>query len=59
MPDDRLGNIAQITALLAGGYGGPFSFEPFAASVHASQNIAGALERSMHWIDAELAKAQV
>jgi 2-keto-myo-inositol isomerase len=56
---DRLGNIAQITALLAGGYGGPFSFEPFAASVHASQNIAGALERSMHWLDAELAKAQV
>lgn len=56
---DRLGNIAQITALLAGGYGGAFSFEPFAASVHASQDIAGALERSMHWIDAELAKAQV
>lgn len=58
-PDDRLGNIAQICALLAGGYGGPFSFEPFAASVHASGDIAGALERSMHWIDAELAKAQV
>ena len=56
---DRLGNIAQIMALLAGGYDGPFSFEPFAASVHASQNIAGALERSMHWLDAELAKAQV
>jgi 2-keto-myo-inositol isomerase len=57
--DDRLGNIAQITALLAGGYDGPFSFEPFAASVHASPDIQGALETSMHWIDAELAKAQV
>jgi 2-keto-myo-inositol isomerase len=58
-PNDRLGNIAQIAALLAGGYGGPFSFEPFAASVQASQDIAGALDASMHFIDAELAKAQV
>jgi 2-keto-myo-inositol isomerase len=58
-PDDRLGNIAQICALLAGGYDGPFSFEPFATSVHASHDITGALERSIHWIDAELAKAQV
>jgi 2-keto-myo-inositol isomerase len=56
---DRLGNIAQIIALLAGGYDGPFSFEPFAASVHASDGIVGALERSMHWLDAELARAQV
>jgi 2-keto-myo-inositol isomerase len=58
-PNDRLGNIAQICALLAGGYDGPFSFEPFEAGVHASQDIAGALERSIHWLDAELAKAQV
>jgi 2-keto-myo-inositol isomerase len=57
--NDRLGNIAQIIALLAGGYDGPFSFEPFAASVHALHDIKGALETSMHWIDAELAKAQV
>jgi 2-keto-myo-inositol isomerase len=57
--DDRLGNIGQIAALLAGGYDGPFSFEPFAASVHASHDIVGALEASMHWIDADLAKAQV
>ena len=45
--NDRLGNIAQIEALLAGGYAGAFSFEPFAASVHASDDIGGALERSM------------
>jgi 2-keto-myo-inositol isomerase len=57
-PDDRLGNIAQICALLAGGYDGPFSFEPFASSVHAG-DITAALESSIHWIDAELAKAQV
>ena len=56
---DRLGNVARIIALLAGGYEGPFSFEPFAASVHASRDIAGALERSMHWLDAELARDQV
>ena len=52
--DDRLGNIAQIVALLEG-YSGAFSFEPFDASVHALDDIAGALERSMHWIDRELA----
>ncbi len=57
--DDRLGNIAQIIALLAGGYGGPFVFEPFAASVHADHDIAAALASSMHEIDAELAKAQI
>ena len=32
---DRLGNLAQIRALRAGGYPGPFSFEPFAPEVHA------------------------
>jgi 2-keto-myo-inositol isomerase len=57
-PDDRLGNVAQICALLAGGYVGPFSFEPFASSVHAG-DVTAALETSIHWIDAELAKAQV
>lgn len=30
---DRLENVAQIRALSAGGYEGPFSFEPFAAEV--------------------------
>lgn len=57
--NDRLGNIAQIIALLAGGYSGPFSFEPFARGVHASHDIAAALGASMHWIDAEIARAQV
>jgi 2-keto-myo-inositol isomerase len=58
-PRDRLGNVAQIAALLAGGYGGRFSFEPFAPGVQASHDITGALAASMHWIDAELARAQV
>ena len=54
-PKDVLGNIAQIIALMEG-YSGPYSFEPFAASVHAAPDIAGALELSMNWIDREIAK---
>ena len=48
--DDRLGNIAQIRALLAGGYAGPFSFEPFAPAVHAlaSPGEAVAAEHAIH-----------
>ncbi len=56
--DDILGTIGQIVALMEG-YSGPYSFEPFAASVHALPDIAGALEASMHWIDREIAQAQV
>jgi 2-keto-myo-inositol isomerase len=56
--DDILGNIGQIVALMEG-YSGPYSFEPFAASVHALPDIAAALEASMHWIDREIAQAQV
>jgi len=52
---DVLGNIAQIIALMEG-YSGPFSFEPFATSVHAGGDIAGALQSSLHWIDREIAK---
>ncbi|MCQ4631177.1 TIM barrel protein [Shinella sp. CPCC 100929] len=33
-PMDRLGNISQIKALLAAGYSGPLSFEPFSPAVH-------------------------
>jgi len=54
-PDDRLGNLAQIVALMEG-YSGPYSFEPFAASVHELPDIAGALGASMHLIDREIAK---
>jgi 2-keto-myo-inositol isomerase len=53
---DILGNIGQIIALREG-YSGAYSFEPFAASVHALDDIKGALEHSMHFIDRELAKA--
>jgi 2-keto-myo-inositol isomerase len=53
--NDRCGTLLQILALMEG-YDGPYSFEPFAASVHAQADIAGALEISMHWIDREIAK---
>jgi 2-keto-myo-inositol isomerase len=48
--DDRLENIPQIQALLDAGYDGPFSFEPFAAEVHALPDPAEALQRSMAFV---------
>jgi 2-keto-myo-inositol isomerase len=54
-PDDLCTTLLQILALMEG-YGGPYSFEPFAASVHGLDDIAAALERSMHWIDREIAR---
>jgi 2-keto-myo-inositol isomerase len=47
---DRLDNIGQIAALRAGGYSGPISYEPFAASVHAMAEPGHALARSMDFI---------
>ncbi len=52
---DRLENIEQIRALLAGGYAGPFSFEPFAQQVHDLDNPEAALRESMDHIRAALA----
>ncbi len=53
--NDRCGALLQILALMEG-CDGPYSFEPFAASVHGLKDIAGALEASMHWIDREIAR---
>jgi len=47
---DRLDNVGQVRALIAGGYEGPFSFEPFAAEVHALADPATALKASMAFI---------
>ncbi|MCD5992758.1 TIM barrel protein [Pseudomonas sp. CDFA 602] len=44
---DILGNAAQIERLLASGYQGHLSFEPFADSVHALDDIPGAVSASM------------
>lgn len=53
--NDRLGNIEQIEALLAGGYGGPFSFEPFAEELRTLADPAQALTESMDFIRGQLA----
>ncbi|CAM3386764.1 xylose isomerase [Pseudomonas floridensis] len=44
---DILGNAAQIGRLLGGGYRGYLSFEPFADSVHALDDIEHAVSASM------------
>ena len=51
---DRLGNVAQIRALLAEGYNGPFSFEPFAPDVHALADPEAALRESIGYIEARV-----
>ncbi|MBW9051482.1 TIM barrel protein [Rhizobium mesosinicum] len=52
--DDRLGNAAQIRALLQASYKGPFSFEPFASEVHALKDPGTALKASMDYITAKV-----
>ena len=48
--NDRLDNTGQIRSLLAAGYSGPFSFEPFAPSVHASSDVEGIVRESMAYV---------
>ncbi len=51
---DRIGNLEQLRVLSAGGYRGPISFEPFAASVHASATIEADLRASLDYVAAAL-----
>ena len=53
---DRLGNITQISQLQAAGYKGPVSFEPFSPMVQNTNDIAGELAASIHFIDSQLEK---
>ena len=56
-PADMIGNAAARSGRCsAGGYRGPVSFEPFAASVHADPDIAGALRGSIDHLAAALAR---
>ncbi|MCA1367401.1 TIM barrel protein [Bradyrhizobium sp. BRP14] len=48
--EDRLDNAGQIRRLRADGYEGPFSFEPFARSVHELRDPAAALRESMDYL---------
>jgi 2-keto-myo-inositol isomerase len=54
---DRIDNVGQIRRLLAGGFDGPVSFEPFSAAVHASPNIAADLAASMSFVESGLRDA--
>jgi 2-keto-myo-inositol isomerase len=54
---DILGNAAQIEQLLAAGYAGHISFEPFAESVHAQADIQPALEASMRHLEKTVGQA--
>lgn len=49
---DRIDNIGQIRALVAAGYRGPFSFEPFAAEAHAHEDPAAMIGESIAHIRA-------
>lgn len=49
---DRLENLVQIRTLLAAGYEGPFSYEPFAAEVHGLADPQAAVAGSMDHVRA-------
>ena len=51
---DRLDSVSQIKALMAAGYTGPLSFEPFAAEVHRLVDPADALQASMQYLTTRL-----
>ena len=54
-PNDRLGNVAQLRQLLANGYTGDVSFEPFADSVTQDRDIERRLRDSMNYLSAAVA----
>lgn len=49
---DRIDNAGQIARLIAGGYAGPLSFEPFASIGSSAPAIAAALKSSMEFLAA-------
>jgi 2-keto-myo-inositol isomerase len=51
---DRLDSVGQIKALVAAGYDGPFSFEPFAPEVHGLADPIAATEASMAYLTTHL-----
>ncbi len=49
-PRDRVGNVEQLKALLAAGYAGPISFEPFAEELRTLRDPGAAISESMDFI---------
>ena len=54
-PADRLGNVQQLCGLLAAGYRGPVSFEPFADAIITAPDIEQRLAASMAYLSAAVA----
>lgn len=54
---DRLGNLAQLRALLAAGYTGPISFEPFAAEIHDLDDPEAALKDTIAFVTSGVTEA--
>ena len=54
-PADRLGNVAQLRTLLAAGYRGYASFEPFAPDVSHAADIEQRLRLSMDYLSGAVA----
>ncbi len=52
---DRLGNLAQLSSLLASGYRGTVSFEPFSTSVQTDPDLRAKLAASIDFINRHLA----
>lgn len=50
--EDMVDNRGQVRKLMAGGYKGFVSFEPFAKAVHSDKAIARSLARSMDYLEA-------
>lgn len=53
-PDDRLGNVRQLAALLERGYRGHASFEPFSVEIAQAPDVQALLRESMAFIRGEL-----
>ncbi|MBI1416436.1 MAG: TIM barrel protein [Limimaricola sp.] len=54
---DRLGNVAQVRALIDAGYAGPVSFEAFSPEVHSLSDPATAIAGSLAFIRDQVARA--
>jgi 2-keto-myo-inositol isomerase len=52
--DDRLGNVAQIAALIDAGYAGPISYECFSPATHALADPYAEISRSFDFISSQL-----
>ena len=53
-PGDRLDNVGQLRALIAGGYSGAISIEAFSSAVHDAEDAPAALERSLAYLSASI-----